>query len=295
MKAKTGLKTQFKTNIVERYKNGESSYQISEDEGCSYNAVLRELKRRGINTGLCFWTKKEKEKLKKIYSITPNQELLKEFPNRKKQAVWGMAKKLGLRKREYKENCKSCGEEFTPRYRGKYNTKGFCLKCAKKQWEQNNRKNAIERQKRWLQRNPEYLKEYTKRPKTRERINQYFRQLRKENPKFRLDCNMGMLIYHSLKERKKGRHWESFVDYSLADLMRHLEKQFDEKMTWENYGNYWHVDHIKPRSLFKYTYPDEIEFKKCWALDNLQPLEKTANLRKSNIFGLESSYIKRSR
>lgn len=56
-------KTQFKTNIVERYKNGESSYQIGKSEGCSYNAVLRELKRRGINTGVRFWTKKEIEKL----------------------------------------------------------------------------------------------------------------------------------------------------------------------------------------------------------------------------------------
>jgi len=30
-------KTRFKTNIVKRYKNGGSSYQISKNEGCSYN------------------------------------------------------------------------------------------------------------------------------------------------------------------------------------------------------------------------------------------------------------------
>ncbi len=59
-------KTQFKTNIVGRYKNGESSYQISKDESCSYNTVLRELKRRGVNTGLRFWTKKEIKKLWKL-------------------------------------------------------------------------------------------------------------------------------------------------------------------------------------------------------------------------------------
>jgi len=285
-KTKTQFKTQFKTNIIERYRNKESSYQISEDEGCSYNAVLRELKRRGINTGLCFWTKKEIEKLKESYLITSNEELLKEFPNRKKEAIGAMARKLGLRKREYKEICKSCGEEFTLKYRRKYNTKGFCSKCAKKQWEQNNRENAIERQKRWLQKNPEYLKQYVRDPEVRKRINKYLKQLRKESPKYHLDCNMGVLIYHSLKDKKAGRRWETLVDYTLKDLMKHLESLFDENMTWENYGSYWWVDHKKPRSLFKYTFSDDPEFKKCWALENLQPLEKTANLKKSNTFAL---------
>ena len=250
------IKTQFKTNIVERYKKGESSYQISEDEGCSYNAVLRELKRRGVNTGLRFWTKKEIEKLKEFYPITSNEELLKEFPNRKKETIGGMAKKLGLKKRESKKTCKGCGKEFTIKCRRKYNQKGFCSKCAKKQWEHNNSRNAIERQRRWLQRNPEY----TKTPQYRERANQYQQRLRKESPKFRLDQNMCTLIYHSLKGKKAGRSWESLVGYTLRDLMEHLERQFDDKMNWENYGSYWHVDHKKPRSLFKYTCPEDPEF-----------------------------------
>ena len=65
-------KTHFKTDIVKRYKNGESSYKISKSEGCSYNAVLRELKRRRIDTGLCFWKEREIEKLKELYPISSN-------------------------------------------------------------------------------------------------------------------------------------------------------------------------------------------------------------------------------
>jgi len=42
------------------------------------------------------------------------------------------------------------------------------------------------------------------------------------------------------------------------------------------------ANHIRPRSLFKYNSPEDSEFKECWVLKNLQPLEKTANLRKSN-------------
>ena len=263
-------KTQFKTDIVERYKNGESSYQISKNEGCSYNAVLRELKRKGIDTGWRFWTEKEIEKLKELYPITSNEELLKEFPNRTKETIESIASNLGLKKKECKKICKGCGKEFTLKI---MHGRELCLKCAKKQWEHNNLKNGRERKKQWIQRNPEYM-------------NQYYRQLRKESPKYRLDCNMGILICQSLKGKKGGRRWEILVNYTLKDLMEYLESQFDENMMWENYGIYWHVDHIRPRSFFKYTSADDPEFKKCWALENLQPLERIANLRKGNTFPL---------
>lgn len=276
-------KTQFKTKIEKRYQNGESSHQISADEGCSYNAVLRELKRKGINTGLCFWDKKEIEKLKKFYSIMPQNELFKEFPNRKMGSIKGMARKLRLKKSESKKICKSCGEEFIDKFnRGRE----FCSQCVKEQWEHNNLKNKNERQKRWLRKHPEYLKRYLKCPEVKKRIQQYFKRLRKENPKFHLDTNMGVAVYQALKSKKAGRRWEILVGYTLEELIAHLEKQFDIQMNWNNYGGYWHVDHIKPKSLFKYTSPDDSEFKKCWALENLQPLERIANLKKSNIFVL---------
>lgn len=262
-------KTQFKTDIVQRYKNGESSYQISKSEECSYNTVLRELKRRGVNTGLMFWTKKEIEKLKKLYPVSSKRKLLKEFPVRKEAAIKAMARKLGLKKEECKKVCKNCGKKFTT----SYHKRALCSKCAKKQWEHNNLENGRKRKKQWIQRNPEYMKEY-------------YKELRKKSPKYRLDCNIGMLIYHSLRGKKAGKRWENLVNYTLKDLMKHLEGLFDKNMTWENYGTYWHVDHIKPRSLFRYTSSDNPEFKKCWALGNLQPLEKIANLRKSNTFKL---------
>ena len=48
----------------------------------------------------------------------------------------------------------------------------------------------------------------------------------------------------SKKEDKNGKHWEDLVGYTLKDLQLHLEQQFDEYMTWENQGSYWHIDHI---------------------------------------------------
>ena len=98
----------------------------------------------------------------------------------------------------------------------------------------------------------------------------------------RISYNIGIDIWHALKENKNGRKWQSLVGYTVGELKEHLEKQFDSNMCWENYGSYWTIDHIKPRSLFHFTEHTDQEFKECWALKNLQPLEKIANIRKGN-------------
>jgi 5-methylcytosine-specific restriction endonuclease McrA len=66
--------------------------------------------------------------------------------------------------------------------------------------------------------------------------------------------------------------------FSITDLKKHLEKQFDKYMSWNNYGKYWHIDHIIPHSLFQYTSMEDQSFKDCWALNNLRPLEAKQNL-----------------
>jgi hypothetical protein len=80
---------------------------------------------------------------------------------------------------------------------------------------------------------------------------------------------------------KSHRPWESLVGYTLADLMRHLERQFRGKMSWKNRDK-WHIDHILPLSSFKFTSADDPEFRAAWALTNLRPLWKPANLSKSS-------------
>ena len=71
-----------------------------------------------------------------------------------------------------------------------------------------------------------------------------------------------------------------YFDYNLKDLYNHLEKQFKNGMTWDNYGTIWHIDHIIPQSWFDFSNKEEI--KKCWSLDNLQPLLISENCRKGN-------------
>lgn len=120
----------------------------------------------------------------------------------------------------------------------------------------------------WINRNRDRYRE----------VSRNWQKKQRNNPIFRLNNNIRRAIYENLKSKKERRSWISFVNFSLDDLIHHLEKQFDENMNWDNYGTYWHVDHIKPLSKFDL----EKEFNKAWELSNLQPLEAIKNLKKGN-------------
>lgn len=100
-------------------------------------------------------------------------------------------------------------------------------------------------------------------------------KIRYENNKISRCISRG--IYRSIKENKAERHWENLVPYTLQELKSHLEKQFTSEMNWNNYGTYWEIDHIIPQNLFSFNSSEDKEFKICWSLANLRPLEKLLN------------------
>lgn len=82
---------------------------------------------------------------------------------------------------------------------------------------------------------------------------------------------------HRIREMIYGKaKTSSKLPFSSDELRQHLEKQFFGGMSWENYGAYWHVDHITPLSAFDPT--DEA----AWHLANLRPFPAKDNLKKSN-------------
>jgi hypothetical protein len=104
------------------------------------------------------------------------------------------------------------------------------------------------------------------------------------DPQYRLRGNVGALLRYGLSRRgitKGGSVWD-IVGYSVSELRKHLEERFDDGMTWDNYGSEWHLDHIRPESWFLYKSVHDEDFKKCWALDNLQPLWASENMAKGN-------------
>lgn len=115
--------------------------------------------------------------------------------------------------------------------------------------------------------------------KQRAREKKYSTLRRRTVPKANLDHRMSTMFNLALKGKKAGRRWESLVDYSIADLIRHIERQFLKGMSWSNMGE-WHVDHVLPKSMFKYDDENSEEFKACWSLTNLRPLWSKDNLEK---------------
>jgi IS30 family transposase len=63
-------------------------------------------------------------------------------------------------------------------------------------------------------------------------------------------------------------------------LRIHIEKQFKEGMSWDNYGE-WEIDHIVP---LKYQNPTLEQLVERFHYTNLQPLWATENRSKSNKF-----------
>lgn len=133
-----------------------------------------------------------------------------------------------------------------------------------------NKEKIKNRIKEWKIKNKEKVKIYLKQWRKNARLN---------NSKYKLRCNISTAISRSLKGNKHGVSWENIVGYSLFELKNHLENKFMDGMAWENYGK-WHIDHKIPIASFVFSEPEDSEFKKCWALSNLQPLWAIDNLKK---------------
>jgi hypothetical protein len=203
--------------------------------------------------------------------------------------------------------------------KGKAGRSARCKECAKKksnEWYANNKERASARSKEydkthsiqkvknaveWANKNPQrrfaiHRKWYDKNKeqkkisdKIRYELNKpHIMELAKLNmrkrrldPKFKLSSSMSRGINASLHYGKQGRHWESLVGYTIHQLKKHIEKQFKDGISWENYGK-WHIDHKIPIAAFNFQTPEDIDFKRCWALSNLQPMWALENIIKGH-------------
>jgi len=162
-------------------------------------------------------------------------------------------------------------------------------KVADEKWRNNNKEYLSQKHKKWSETNREYLKEYHQKwrekniDKYRETKRDYERTRKLNDPIYRLISNFKSAMSTVLKESNvdKYGHYFDILGYTPEELIIHLEKQFTEGMTWENYGEF-HVDHKLPISSFNIKEIGDEEFMRCWCLDNLQPMWGEENIRKSN-------------
>lgn len=108
-------------------------------------------------------------------------------------------------------------------------------------------------------------------------IRKYNKNRRKRDPLFRAKTNLRKRIndcYAVSYWTKKSKNQVVLgCDYNTA--FKHIENQFRDGMSWDNYGE-WHIDHIIP--LCSATTVEELE--KLCHYKNLQPLWAEENISK---------------
>ena len=187
-----------------------------------------------------------------------------------------------------KKFCKKCGQlKFFDEFYKAYNktkgscTQGICIEC----WASRNQEYFQENKQELMIKMKQYkCDNFDQWIKTRR---EWERNKYQNDPLFRLRKNMGTLMYLSLRKDKGRKSWEELVGYSTDELKLHLESQFDDKMTWDNYGSYWQIDHIVPIEKFNIISFESEDFKNCWSLRNLRPLFGLENSSKANNIGPE--------
>jgi hypothetical protein len=78
---------------------------------------------------------------------------------------------------------------------------------------------------------------------------------------------------------KKDRTIE-YLGCTMDEYTQYLEQMFTSDMSWDNYGEYWEIDHIKPIDAFDLN--DEAQLYEAFKYTNTQPLKKEDNREKSN-------------
>ena len=167
-----------------------------------------------------------------------------------------------------------------------------CKQCIYKynnKWAGDNKKHVAAKLKEWNQNNPNYAKKWVENNK--EHLNSYNRvyraKVRKENPTKRIMETFRNQVAKNVKIKGfiKGKSTLEILGLeSWDDFRKHMECQFIEGMSWNNYGNKvetdWSIDHIIPVSSASTLE----EFYKLNHYTNLRPLWHIDNLRKGNRF-----------
>lgn len=190
---------------------------------------------------------------------------------------------------EMSKTCTQCKEirPIAAFYRRKDTSDGLayeCISCFRgrvKKWQKLNSKKFRKQQAGYKADNKITLNKQQAKYRRLNRANITSQQLhrRRTDPQTHLAYILRNRLYQATRNDQKAGSAVRDLGCSIDYLKQHLELQFQEGMTWENYG-LWHIDHKKPLASFDLT--DREQFLEACHYTNLQPLWAIENLSKGS-------------
>jgi hypothetical protein len=188
-----------------------------------------------------------------------------------------------------KNSCKECRskkeserrmnnlEKYKQKDKEYYEKNKEVVLAKNKEYRQGKGEEIKENKKKYYQENKEEIKKYHEANK--EKRNEKKRLKFKTDIDFRIKETLKSRIGDVLKN-KKIHKTNILIGTSKQILKNWLYHQFDENQSWDNYGEYWHIDHVIPIDFFDLSI--EREQLICFNWSNLRPLQKNENMEKSN-------------
>ena len=186
--------------------------------------------------------------------------------------------KLSKAKDGLKYDCKECRSK-------QYQDHSEIAKARSRKRYRNNKEEISQKNKEYKAKRAEWYREYTRqyyaenKETIKENVKQNHYNRIQNDPGYKLLYRCRKRIYEAVKNNRKAARTQELIGCTTEQLLGHLESQFKEGMTWNNYGE-WHIDHIKPCALFDFT--KEEEQRECFHYTNLQPLWAKENMEKSD-------------
>jgi hypothetical protein len=188
-----------------------------------------------------------------------------------------------------KKVCSKCGEvkvltEFNRRLDSKDGLRYYCRECQKymaKRYSEKKGDEIKEKRKLWRINNLDFAREVDRKSKLKHAKKIYQKNKERYNTDkiFRLKQLLRKRLRDILLSKKisKSVHIMDLIGCSVFEFKEHLEKQFNNGMTWDNQGK-WHIDHKIPLASVN----TEEELYKLCHYTNLQPLWAEDNLKKGS-------------
>ena len=214
----------------------------------------------------------------------PSKEYFREYRRRKNPKI---QEKEDLAK-EGKRRCTKCDiikpfEDYTTQKAGFMGRKSPCRICDSKYDKEYQSKTNVRAKRDKSPEAKEYRKQYIAGNKDwwRKYEREYKNSRRQEDMFFKIKGNLSSRLSKLINKKGQELNTQELIGCNRDIFLQHLESQFTEGMTWENYGlKGWHVDHIMPISSYDLTNEDEV--KKACHYTNLQPLWWQDNLEKGD-------------